>query len=78
MDDSALKAALRNLLAKGEKASDNKLRKFAASKKAPPVVEEACPECEKPMMGGKCEACGYEPQDEESGLAEALEMAAEA
>lgn len=60
MDDSALKMALRKLLAHGEAAEDAKLTKYAASKKAP---SEMCPECKKPMMGEKCE-CGYEKEAE--------------
>lgn len=73
MDDSALKIALRKLLAHGEAAEDSKMMKFAASKK-PGVAPEMCPECKKPMAGPKCE-CGYEkPEEEGSELADLLEQ----
>jgi tRNA(Ile2) C34 agmatinyltransferase TiaS len=81
MDDSALKAALRKLLAHGEAAKDASLTKFAASKKVvPPVAPEKCPECGAEMVGGKCEACGYEAEAEgaEDGeLASLLESGAQ-
>lgn len=70
MGDS-LKAALRNLLAKGEAAQDGKLKKYAAAKKGPPA--EMCPDCDKPLVDGKCD-CGFEKEADDDGLAEALEQ----
>jgi hypothetical protein len=73
MDDSALRMALKRLLAHGEAAEDSKMQKFAASKK-PGLPSEPCPECKKPMMGDACE-CGYEkPKEDESELADLLEQ----
>jgi len=79
MNDSALKAALQKLLAHGDAVEDTKLTRMAAAKKAP--KPDACPECSKPLLDGKCEACGYEkPMDQdasEDGMADLLEMGAE-
>ncbi len=80
MDGDALKEALRRLLAQGDAASDMKLKRLAASKKAPPAAAaEPCPECQKPLVDGKCEACGYEAPAEggdDDGLASLLEQGA--
>ncbi len=76
MDDTALKAALRKLLAHGEAAQDSKLMKMAAAKKAPPVAAP-CAECALLESGEKCEKCAVEPQGEdESELAGLLEQGA--
>mgnify|MGYP006313120361 FL=1 len=81
MDDSALKAALRKLLAHGEAAKDASLSKFAASKKPPaPTMAEKCPECGSEMVNGKCLKCGYEAESEgadEGELASLLESGAQ-
>lgn len=64
MDDSALGAAIKRLLAMGDAAEDAKMKRYAASKK-PMAAPEACPECKSPMEGGKCAKCGYESKGEE-------------
>ncbi len=84
MDDGALREALKKLLAHGEAAEDSKLMKMAAAKKAPPpAAPEMCPECQKPLVEGKCPECGYEKPvvDENEGqgdLASLLEQGASA
>lgn len=73
MNDSPLRAALRKLLAQGESAADNNMRKQFA----PPQAEnpaETCPECKVPLDEGKCAKCGYAGEDE-GALAETLEQA---
>ncbi len=78
MEDSALKAALRRLLAHGEAAEDNKLTKLAAAKKAPPAPAP-CAECALLEPGEKCEACAAkEGGGEDAELAGLLEAGAEA
>ncbi len=83
MGGDALKEAIKALLAHGENAQDSKLKKMAAAKHAPPAAApEACPECGKPMMDGKCAACGYEApvadgDGDEAGLASLLEQGAQ-
>jgi len=74
MNDSPLRAALRKLLAQGEMAADNNLkRSFAPKAEAAPSA--MCPECKEPLEEGKCAKCGYEEKGEdESALAEALEQ----
>lgn len=73
MDDSPLKAALKKLLAHGDAATDSKLTRMAAAKKAP---TEMCPDCkEAPLVDGRCGKCGYAaPQDESGDLADLLEQ----
>lgn len=73
MDDSALKMALRKLLAHGEAAEDAKLTKMAAAKNAP--APEMCPECKKPLVDGKCPDCGYEKPEAEGGAEDESELA---
>ncbi len=83
MDKDALKAALHGLMQKGSLATDNKLSRLAAAKKAPPAAApEMCPECKVPLEEGKCAQCGYEleaaPEDEGGGdLAALLESGAQ-
>jgi len=77
MNDGALRAALQKLLAVGEGASDNAMKARFAKKNAPVVEPATCPECQKPLVEGKCEACGYSAPaegDEENELAELLEQ----
>ncbi len=74
MDDSALKAALRKLLAHGEAAEDNKMKKFAAAKKAP--VAAPCAECALLEDGEQCEKCAGSPVEDEGELAGLLEQGA--
>lgn len=74
MDDSALKAALRKLLAHGDMAQDNKMMAMAKAKKGPQVAEP-CPECAMMPEGEKCEACkAKEGGDDEGELAGLLEQ----
>ena len=76
MDDSALKVALRKLLAHGEAAEDSKLVRMAAAKKSPPVAP--CAECALLEEGEKCEACAAKGGGEDEGeLAGLLEAGAE-
>ncbi len=76
MDDSALRIALKRLLAHGEAAEDQKLVKMAEAKKAPPA-EMPCPECAKLEDGQKCEACqAKEGGEDEGDLASLLEQGA--
>ena len=73
MNDSPLRAALRKLLAQGEQAADNNMRKQFSPQAPNPA--ESCPECKVPLEEGKCAKCGYEEKGEdESALAEALEQ----
>ncbi len=65
MDDTALRAALKKLLAHGEAAEDSKLMKLAASKKGPPAAAP-CPDCALLEDGEKCEKCAA-LEGEESG-----------
>lgn len=62
MDDTALKEALKRLLAHGEAASDMKMLKYAESKKPkqPGQPLAMCAECEMEMTGGKCQKCDSE------------------
>lgn len=77
MDDTALKAALRKLLAHGEAAQDNKMMKMAAAKNAPPPAAP-CAECAMLEEGEKCEKCaGLEGGEDEGELAGLLEAGAE-
>lgn len=74
MNDSPLRAALRKLLAQGEMAADNNMKRSFAPKAAPNAVE-VCPECKDPLEEGKCAKCGYEEKGEdENALADALEQ----
>lgn len=89
MDPSALKAALNQLLSKGEAAKDNKLRAMADDKKGAPKSPDLCPMCKVPLIdGGKCPKCGYSKpeeglgseggsEDSGEGLAGLLEQAGE-
>ena len=63
MDPSALKAALSQLLASGEKAKDNGMREMV--KKGQEPAPDSCPECKVPLVdGGKCPKCGYSKPEE--------------
>ncbi len=77
MDDTALRAALKKLLAHGEAAQDAGLMKLAESKK--PVAPVAnCAKCEGvALVDGACPDCGYTAEaageadeDELAGLLE--------
>lgn len=75
MNDSALRAAIQNLLDHGTAATDAKLTRLAGAKKAPPV--ESCPKCGKPAVNGECPECG--PQvDGDDGSQEDLASLLEA
>ncbi len=82
MNGDALKEAIKALLAHGDNAKDQGLMKMAAAKKAPPpAAPEMCPDCNKPLVDGKCESCGYESPaaDDDSGgtdLADLLDSGA--
>ena len=74
MNDSPLRAALRKLLAQGEQAADNNMRKQFSPQAPNPA--ESCPECKVPLEEGKCAKCGYaEEVEDEGALAETLEQA---
>ncbi len=74
MNDSPLRAALRKLLAQGEQAADNNMRKQFSPQAPNPA--ESCPECKVPLDEGKCAKCGYAAEVEDEGaLAETLEQA---
>ncbi|MEY4956503.1 MAG: hypothetical protein RL409_760 [Gemmatimonadota bacterium] len=78
MNDTPLRNALRKLLAQGEMVADRNMQRAAGAKNAPPAVAEQCPECNVPLVDGKCPKCGYEAQGEdESELAATLEQGAE-
>ncbi len=80
MDDTALREAMQRLLDHGEAAEDSKLTRMAAAKKGPAAAPESCPECEAPLVEGKCAKCGYskpeEAGEDESELAGLLEQGA--
>ncbi len=77
MDDTALRAALKKLLAHGEAAQDAGLMKLAASKKGPPAAAP-CEECALLEEGEKCEKCaGVDPGAGDDELAGLLEQGAE-
>ncbi len=65
MDDSALKIALKRLLAHGNAAEDAKMVKLANSKK-PMAAPDMCPKCNVAMVDGKCPKCGLEATAEDA------------
>ena len=86
MNPSALKAALQELLAKGESAKDSDMQKMASMKKGHQPTPDVCPECKVALVdGGKCPKCGYvkdiegqkesDSEDSGEGLAGILEQA---
>lgn len=75
MDDSALREALKKLLAHGEAADDQKMMAMAAAKKKP--ADADCAECAQLEPGEKCEKCAGTPAEDDSALAGLLEQGAE-
>ena len=69
MNPNALKAALSQLLASGEKAKDNSMKEM--SKKGAAPGPDLCPEDKSPLeAGGKCPKCGYVKPEETLGEGE--------
>ena len=77
MNDGALRAALKKLLAVGEGASDSAMKARFAKKNAPPAPAEAmCPECKVALVDGACPECGYTAPAEEDGEGEMADLLA--